>query len=92
MRKLAAGFLIASSLVALAGCTKPKANDVVVPATTETTAENNMSAAMTNASDNMMNASGNMANASGNMASATGNMTGTKAKDKVDIHGSSGGH
>ncbi len=85
MKKLTAGFLIASSLVVLAGCTKPKANEPVVPATTEITAENNMSAAMTNASDNMMNASANMANASGNM-------TGAKAKDKVDIHGSSGGH
>jgi len=85
MKKLAAGFLIASSFVALAGCTKPTAQDPVVPATTEATAENNMSAAMTNASDNMMNASDNTAN-------ATENMMGTKAKDKVDIHGSSGGH
>ncbi len=85
MRKFAAGFLIATSLVALAGCKKPKAQDAVVPATTLPTTENNMSAAATNTSDNMTNASGNMANASGNM-------TGTKAKDKVDIHGSSGGH
>ncbi len=87
MKKIAAGFLIATSLVALAGCKKPKKPDAVnATAPVETVAGNNMSAAMTNASDNASNA---MTNASGN---ASNGMTQADNKASTTPFGSNGGH
>ncbi len=76
MKKIVAGFLIATSLVALAGCKKAKKPEAMnTTAPVEAAAGNNMSAAMTNASGNE----------SSETANGSNNMT-------VDPHGSSGGH